>query len=86
MRRQEVINELELVKSAVEWEYPPTFAIAIDQAIKYIQAYDDIINNAPSNAVNKKEYSVEFFAGRMSGVLDAVTAIQDKIKEIENNG
>ena len=84
MTRQEVINELELVKSAVEWEYPPTFAIAIDQAIKYIQAYDDIINNAPNNSINKKGHLVEFFAGRMCGVLDAVTAIQDKIKEIEN--
>lgn len=42
MTRKEVIETLEIAKAEVEWNYPLDYAIAIDRAIKYIQAYETI--------------------------------------------
>ena len=44
MTKQQVIETLEIAKAEVEWNYPIDYAIAIDQAIKYIQAYETIEN------------------------------------------
>lgn len=44
MTRKEVIDTLKVAKAEIEWNYPLDYAIAIDQAIKYIQAYQLIID------------------------------------------
>ena len=44
MTRKEVIDTLKLAKAEVEWNYPMNYYLAIDQAIKYIQAYETIEN------------------------------------------
>ena len=43
MNKDELINTLEIAKAEVEWNYPLDYAIAIDQAIKYIKTYEYII-------------------------------------------
>ena len=86
MTRKEVIDTLEIAKAEVEWNYPLDYAIAIDQAIGYIKAYDEIIVDIPAKEIdNHMGYTAEFFAGRMSGVLDMAATIQTKVKEIEND-
>ena len=36
MTKQEMVNELKLAQKLLEWEYPMTIAVAIDEAIKII--------------------------------------------------
>ena len=86
MTRKEVIDTLEIAKAEVEWNYPLDYAIAIDQAIEYIKAYDEIIVDIPAKEIdNHMGYTAEFFAGRMSGVLEMGATIQTKVKEIEDD-
>ena len=44
MTRKEVIDTLKLAKAEVDRNYPMNYYLAIDQAIKYIQAYETIEN------------------------------------------
>lgn len=86
MTRKEVIDTLKLAKAEVEWNYSLDYTIAIDQAIEYIKAYDEIIVDIPAKEIdNHMGYTAEFFAGRMSGVLDMAATTQTKVKEIEND-
>lgn len=43
MTQKELIDTLEIAAAEVEWNYPLDYAIAIDQAIKYIEAYESIV-------------------------------------------
>ena len=86
MTRKEVIDTLKVAKAEVEWNYPMNYYLAIDQAIEYIKAYDEIIVDIPAKEIdNHMGYTAEFFAGRMSGVLDMAATIQTKVKEIEDD-
>ena len=38
MKIKEIIETLEIIKAAVEWDYPLDYAIAIDEAIKILKA------------------------------------------------
>lgn len=56
MTRKEVIDTLKLAKAEVEWNYPMNYYLAIDQAIKYIQAYEMIENKLKEIESNEQIY------------------------------
>lgn len=83
MNKDELINTLEIAKAEVEWNYPLDYAIAIDQAIKYIRAYESII------AKIKKAQTYKLFGNDKDLYLDrqqTLDLIKNKLKEIEVNG
>lgn len=82
MTRQEVIETLEIAKAEVEWNYPLDYAIAIDQAIKYIQAYQLIIDELEKAQTYKLFYNDK---GLYFDKLNTIEIIENKLKEIENN-
>lgn len=82
MTRKEVIEMLEIAKAEVEWNYPLDYAIAIDQAIKYIQAYQLIIDELEKAQTYKLFYNDK---GLYFDKLSTIEIIENKLKEIENN-
>lgn len=82
MTRKEVIEMLEIAKAEVEWNYPLDYAIAIDQAIKYIQAYQLIIDELEKAQNYKLFYNDK---GLYFDKLNTLEIIENKLKEIENN-
>lgn len=82
MTRKELIDTLEIAKAEVEWNYPMNYYVAIDQAIKYIQAYESII------AKIKKAQTYKLFGNDKDLYLDrqqTLDLIKNKLKEIEND-
>lgn len=82
MTRKEVIEMLEIAKAEVEWNYPLDYAIAIEQAIKYIQAYQLIIDEL------EKSQTYKLFSNDKDLYLDkwvTIEIIENKLKEIEKN-
>lgn len=82
MTQKELIDTLEIAKAEVEWNYPMNYYVAIDQAIKYIQAYESII------AKIKKEQTYKLFDNDKDLYLDrqqTLDLIKNKLKEIEND-
>lgn len=45
MTRQEIVKELEVVKSLLEWEHPLDLCVAIDKAIEDVELVDKAINS-----------------------------------------
>ena len=45
MTKQELIHNLKLIKSAIEWDYPLDFAATIEEAV-------EVIENGQSEAKN----------------------------------
>lgn len=56
MTRKELIDTLEIAKAEAEWNYPMNYYVAIDQAIKYIQAYETIENKLKEIENNEQIY------------------------------
>lgn len=82
MTRKEVIDTLEIAKAEVEWNYPLDYAIAIDQAIEYIRAYESII------AKLKKAQTYKLFGNDKDLYLDrqqTLDLIENKLKEVEGD-
>ena len=82
MTRQEVIDTLEVAKAEVEWNYPLDYAIAIDQAIKCIEAYESIV------AELEIAQTYKLFGNNKDLYLDrqqTLELIKNKLKEIEND-
>lgn len=82
MTRKEVIDALEIAKAEVEWNYPMNYYVAIDQAIKYIQAYESII------AKIKKAQTYKLFDNDKDLYLDrqqTLDLIKNKLKEVESD-
>lgn len=83
MTRKEVIDTLKLAKAEVEWNYPLDYAIAIDQAIKYIKTYEYIIVKL------EKAQTYKLFGNNKDDLyLDrqqTLELIKNKLKEIEND-
>lgn len=82
MTRKEVIDTLKVAKAEIEWNYPLDYAIAIDQAIKYIQAYQLIIDELEKAQTYKLFYNDK---GLYFDKLNTIEIIENKLKEIENN-
>lgn len=83
MTRKEVIDTLEVAKAEVEWNYPLDYAIAIDQAVQYIKAYELIV------AELEKEQTYKLFGNDKDLYLDrqqTIDLIKNKLKEIEHDG
>lgn len=80
MTRKEVIEMLEIAKAEVEWNYPLDYAIAIGQAIKYIQAYQLIIDELEKAQTYKLFYNDK---GLYLDKLNTIETIENKLKEIE---
>lgn len=82
MNKDELINTLEIVKAEVEWNYPLDYAMAIDQAIKYIKTYEYIIVEL------EKAQTYKLFGNDKDLYLDrqqTLDLIKNKLKEIEND-
>lgn len=82
MTRKEVIDTLKVAKAEIEWNYPLDYAIAIDQAIKYIQTYQLIIDELEKAQTYKLFYNDK---GLYFDKLNTLEIIENKLKEIENN-
>lgn len=80
MTKQQVIETLEITKAEVEWNYPLDYAIAIDRAIKYIQAYQLIIDELEKAQTYKLFYNDK---GLYFDKLNTLEIIENKLKEIE---
>lgn len=83
MTQKELIDILENAAAEVEWNYPLDYAIAIDQAIKYIEAYESIV------AELEKAQTYKLFGNDKDLYLDrqqTIDLIKNKLKEIEVNG
>ena len=82
MTRKEVIDTLEVAKAEVEWNYPMDYAIAIDQAVQYIKAYEYIIMEL------EKAQTYKLFGNAKDLYLDrqqTLYLIKNKLKEIEDD-
>ncbi|MBQ2175646.1 MAG: hypothetical protein II453_11515 [Alphaproteobacteria bacterium] len=82
MTRKEVIDTLKIAKAEVEWNYPLDYAVAIDQAIEYIKAYEYIIVEL------EKAQTYKLFGNNKDLYLDrqqTLELIKNKLKEIEND-
>lgn len=82
MTQKELIDTLEIAAAEVEWNYPLDYVIAINQAIKYIRAYESII------AKIKKAQTYKLFGNDKDLYLDrqqTLDLIKNKLKEIEND-
>ena len=80
MTQKELIDTLKIAKAEVEWNYPLDYAIAIDRAIKYIQAYQLIIDEL-EKAQTYKLFSND--KGLYLDKWDTIEIIENKLKEIE---
>lgn len=76
MTQKGLIDTLEVAKAEVEWNYPLDYAAAIDQAIKYIRAYESII------AKIKKAQTYKLFQNDKETYLSKQDVI-DLVSEIE---
>lgn len=84
MTRKEVIDTLKLAKAEVEWNYPLDYAIAIDQAIKYIKTYEYIIvelEKAQTYKLFGNNNNKDLYLDRQQ----TLELIKNKLKEIEND-
>lgn len=82
MTRKEVIETLEIAKAEIEWNYPLDYAIAIDQAIKYIKTYEYIIVEL------EKAQTYKLFGNNKDLYLDrqqTLDLIKNKLKEVEGD-
>lgn len=61
MNRQEIIQNLEIMKAEVEWEYPLDYTITIDNAIKMLQDDKNCIEDAYKYGIweSKLNYQAE---------------------------
>ena len=82
MNKDELINTLEIAKAEVEWNYPMNYYLAIDQAIKCIEAYESIV------AELEIAQTYKLFGNDKDLYLDrqqTLELIKNKLKEIEND-
>lgn len=84
MTRKEVIDTLVIAKAEVEWNYPLDYAIAIDQAIKYIKTYEYIIvelEKAQTYKLFGNNNNKDLYLDRQQ----TLELIKNILKEIEND-
>lgn len=81
MNKDELINTLEIAKAEVEWNYPLDYATAIDQAVKYAEIPEKLVE-----AVEKMQ-TYKMFCGDKTMYIEkepVIELIKELVKEAEN--
>lgn len=77
MDNEEIISVLKTMTSTVEWEYPMTYAAAIEEAIKHIEVWDKVQEEIQERIDNEDADKGNW----QDGMMEALEIIEKYLEE-----